>query len=175
MTNTSPHRRASSSGTSAFLHTSPTGRSKSPIPSRTKTPSPTPSPEKGGRPSTPNNGKSGDSPSKRFSSLTRSPKSTKSSPTDSLPSSERLPVPGRSLPPRPTRLDSAAFPRRVLDILKTFFEAYMPDSRGPDDKLEPGLVLDEVLPPVLFLLARAVEGDEEMRRWTREQLLPADL
>ena len=51
----------------------------------------------------------------------------------------------------------------------------MPRTTGPDDKLEQGLLLDDVLPPILLLLARAVEGDKEMRQWIKEQLLPADL
>ncbi|WVQ73410.1 hypothetical protein IAR50_002982 [Cryptococcus sp. DSM 104548] len=68
-----------------------------------------------------------------------------------------------------------AFPARLLKVLDTFFETYLPYPTKPDDKLPQGLILDEVLPPVLLLLTRAAIGCDTMRVWLKGTLLPPTL
>lgn len=43
------------------------------------------------------------------------------------------------------------------------------------DEIDRNVMVDEVLPPVLLLLARAAVGSTEFRQVLKDQLLPFDL
>nr|WVH01956.1 guanine nucleotide exchange factor [Naematelia aurantialba] len=77
-----------------------------------------------------------------------------------------------TLPTR--RNDPRALPARVLHVVETFLETYYPFPKELDDEVK-GLVVDEVLPPVLLVLVRAAAGCSEMRTWLRDTLLPKNL
>ncbi|ORX37095.1 guanine nucleotide exchange factor [Kockovaella imperatae] len=151
----SPQRRATSSR-----------RDKSPSPPRDRAAQ---SQATTGRPTTPVQQRL--SPPRRFGSLSRSPKTP---PRVKLRASP-LRIPDRPVPLSPTRHDPTALPRRVLAVLKDFFDTYLPLAKNPDEALPQGLVLEEALPPVFLLLARAVMASDEMRLSLKEELLPRDL
>ncbi|KIR58484.1 hypothetical protein I314_05729 [Cryptococcus bacillisporus CA1873] len=71
--------------------------------------------------------------------------------------------------------DHIALPSRLLKILDQFFDTYLPYPKRPDDDLPHGLVLDEMLPPLLLLITNAILGLESVRLWIKETLLPVSL
>lgn len=71
-------------------------------------------------------------------------------------------------------MDSGAFPTKVLKVLEGWFEVYMPYPIKADE-VDKNIMVDEVLPPVLLLLARAAVGSSDFRQILKEQLLPFDL
>ncbi|WWC88355.1 uncharacterized protein L201_003265 [Kwoniella dendrophila CBS 6074] len=75
----------------------------------------------------------------------------------------------------PSTQDVSALSSRLLRIFDHFFEVYLPWPKKPDDTLPQGLVLDEMLPPLLLLLTRAAAGSEAIRKHVKETLLPANL
>ncbi|WWC62884.1 uncharacterized protein I303_105482 [Kwoniella dejecticola CBS 10117] len=82
---------------------------------------------------------------------------------------------GKPAIPPPHTQDPSAFPTRLIRIFDNFFDTYIPWPKKPDDGLPQGLVLDEMLPPLLLLLTRAVAGSEPIRLHLKETLLPANL
>lgn len=74
----------------------------------------------------------------------------------------------------PTITDASAFPLRALRILNSWFEAYIPYPLKADE-IDSKVMVEEVLPPVLLLVARAAEGSKEFRKVFRDELLPSDL
>ena len=119
----------------------------------------------------------------KFTSSTSHPRSTSGesvSPSASTSGvmSPTLPSPqsrGRVIALPPRRTDTTALPQRLLSVLKQFFDIYLPQPTKPDDELQKGLMLDETLPPILLLLARAAAGSDPIRGYLKETLLPADL
>ena len=81
----------------------------------------------------------------------------------------------RRSPSPPTTDDPTALPARLLKILDTFFTAHLPGSRPIDDERQDGIVLDELLPPVLLFLSRALAGVPEMKTYVKAQILPPTL
>ncbi|WVO17231.1 hypothetical protein L204_104923 [Cryptococcus depauperatus] len=73
-----------------------------------------------------------------------------------------------------SKADQRALPARLLSILDKFMETHLPYPKKPDE-LSQELVLDELLPPILLLLAKAATADEAMRNWLKETLLPSTL
>ena len=71
--------------------------------------------------------------------------------------------------------DPTALPLRLTRVLEEFFETYLPYLTMPDEELQPGLVLDEMLPPPLLLLTRAAAASDPMRDYLKDQLLPPTL
>ncbi|KIR32221.1 hypothetical protein I352_05454 [Cryptococcus deuterogattii MMRL2647] len=71
--------------------------------------------------------------------------------------------------------DHIALSSRLLKILDQFFDTYLPYPKRPDDDLPHGLVLDEMLPPLLLLITNAILGLESVRLWIKETLLPVSL
>jgi hypothetical protein len=68
----------------------------------------------------------------------------------------------------------------MLEILSDYFDRTLRPalrSRGDDgnEDLPRDWILDELLPPILLLSARAAEGSDEMRACLRDILLPSDL
>jgi hypothetical protein len=78
-----------------------------------------------------------------------------------------------SLPAR--KEDPTAFNKRVVQVLEKYLNRRLPALTSPDDQLESDLPVDEHLPPILLLLARAAEGSEPSRAYLRDLLLPQDL
>lgn len=78
-----------------------------------------------------------------------------------------------ALPPR--KEAPTALVVRVVKILETYLDRWIPWPTGPDDELERGLVVDENLPPILLLLSRAAEGSTPTRAYLKKLLLPEDL
>ncbi|KAL0240580.1 hypothetical protein I308_106377 [Cryptococcus tetragattii IND107] len=71
--------------------------------------------------------------------------------------------------------DHVALLSRLLKILDQFFDTYLPYPKRPDDDLPHGLVLDEMLPPLLLLITNAILSLESVRLWIKETLLPVSL
>nr|XP_019013018.1 uncharacterized protein I206_02515 [Kwoniella pini CBS 10737]OCF51799.1 hypothetical protein I206_02515 [Kwoniella pini CBS 10737] len=78
------------------------------------------------------------------------------------------------IPPSHTQ-DPSALPTRLLRIFDHFFETYLPWPKKPDDTLPQGLVLDEMLPPLLLFLTQAATGSEHIRSYLKETLIPSTL
>ena len=74
----------------------------------------------------------------------------------------------------PSLQDPLAFPQRIISILQNLFNQHLPGTTEPES-VRNGIALDEILPPVLLLLARAAEAVQETRMWLRETLLPSGL
>jgi hypothetical protein len=72
-------------------------------------------------------------------------------------------------------VDSTALPSRLLKILVRFFDSHLPFPKNAEEDLPDGLAIEEVLPPVILLLARVAEGSEPIRSYLKLQLFPPDL
>ncbi|WVQ96285.1 hypothetical protein IAU59_003389 [Kwoniella sp. CBS 9459] len=75
----------------------------------------------------------------------------------------------------PSSHDPTALPARLIRIFDHFFKTYIPWPRKPDDPLPQGLVVDEMLPPLLLLLTRAAAGSEPIRLYLTDILLPPNI
>ncbi|WWD18750.1 hypothetical protein CI109_103204 [Kwoniella shandongensis] len=96
----------------------------------------------------------------------------------SSPSSPRTSISSSTGPPNvvPTSVyDPSGLPIKLLRIFDHFFDAYIPYPRKPDDQLPQGLVLEEMLPPLLLLLTRAASSSEAIRLVLKDALLPSTL
>ena len=72
--------------------------------------------------------------------------------------------------------DPTAFVEKVIHALERYIDKRLPWPQKPDgDQLENGVPIDEHLPPIFLLLARAAEGSEPSRSYLKEMLLPSDL
>lgn len=91
-------------------------------------------------------------------------------PTSSRSRTPSPPSSSATLPQQPS-----ALPARLLKTLSRFLDTYLPYPKNPDDGFPDGIAVDEILPPVLLLLARAATGSEPMRRYLRLELFPIDL
>lgn len=85
------------------------------------------------------------------------------------------PVQKRSHPLPPRKEAPTALVVRVVKILETYLDKWLPWPKNPDGELERGLVIDENLPPILLLLSRAAEGSQPSRLHLKKLLLPEDL
>ena len=95
--------------------------------------------------------------------------STLSTPTDLRPSAARSKSPG------PTMEDPTALPKRLMQILETFFTAHLPGTTPVDAQLSDDAVLDEALPPLLLLLAQAAGGVPAYRDHLKASFFPSSL
>ena len=78
------------------------------------------------------------------------------------------------LPPR--KEASTAFVARVVKVLDTVLDRWLPYPAGPDDmKYEDDVIMDEHLPPILLLLARAADGSSPSRKYLKDLLFPSNL
>lgn len=92
------------------------------------------------------------------------------SPRARTTSSPRLPLPLPTMHPEPL-----ALPRRIFLLLQDWMDRYLPSTTSPDSELYSRTAIDEVLPPLLLLLVKASQNNDEGRTWLKEQLLPQDL
>ncbi|EIW67595.1 hypothetical protein TREMEDRAFT_33211, partial [Tremella mesenterica DSM 1558] len=75
----------------------------------------------------------------------------------------------------PMKTDETALGRRLMKILTTFVNSWLPEGKAPDGELPKGLILDEQLPPLLLLIARATDGSSPTKTYFRDTLLPTSL
>ncbi|RXK35786.1 hypothetical protein M231_06972 [Tremella mesenterica] len=75
----------------------------------------------------------------------------------------------------PMKTEETALGRRLMKILTTFVNSWLPEGKAPDGELPKGLILDEQLPPLLLLIARATNGSQPTKTYLRETLLPTNL
>lgn len=109
----------------------------------------------------------------------RRPSATAALPSASSPGlgSSRTAVPRLTLPLPPLRPDPIALPRRIFLLLQDWMNRYLPSTSSPDSELHSRTAIDEVLPPVLLLLCKVCQAEEntEGRGWVKRQLLPDNL
>jgi hypothetical protein len=80
---------------------------------------------------------------------------------------------GTSAPP--TRIDPTALPARLLRVLEDWFASFLPYGTKVDEERTDGIVVDEVLPPLILILMKLAKGNGDMRAYLKEALLPSDL
>lgn len=80
---------------------------------------------------------------------------------------------GTSAPP--TRFDPTALPARLLRVLEDWFASFLPYGKKVDEERTDGIVVDEVLPPLILVLMKLAKGNGDMRAYVKEALLPSDL
>jgi hypothetical protein len=63
----------------------------------------------------------------------------------------------------------------LLRVLEDWFASFLPYGTKVDEERTDGIVVDEVLPPLILILMKLAKGNGDMRAYLKEALLPSDL